>query len=128
MSSQALIPFTGRLDTSSVGVSRMNFIGRCDPVPFNSGEGDEGTTSNCWLRFPVSVRPDGEQAFFDVCIPGESRIFSLSETNAYRLLCHALVQHLPDTAFGEAVEALSGMYEFYRTTPMLPAPSVHRSV
>ncbi len=106
----------------------MNSIGRCDPVQFNSDDVDEWTASDSWIRFPVCDSPDRMQAFFDVCIPGESGILSLSEMDAYRLLCHALVQHLPDMAFGEAVEALTGMYEFYRNSPTLPAPPSPRSV
>lgn len=68
------------------------------------------------------------QAFFDVCLPGESGEFSFTETEVARLLCHALVQHLPDVAFGEALETLTGMYEFYREVPALPAPPLLRSV
>jgi hypothetical protein len=100
----------------------MNSIGRCDPVPFDIDDPDESIASDCWIRFPVCDGADGMQAFFDMFIPGESGILSLSETDTYRLLCHALVQHLPDIAFGEAFEALTGMYDFYRKSPMLPSP------
>src|SRR5438128_10713080 len=127
MSSRALMSFTDKRDYSSAGVSGMNSIGRCDPVPFNFDDPDEWTASDCWIRVPVCDHTEGMLAFFDVCIPGERGIFSLSETDAYRLLCHALVHHLPDMAFGEAVEALTGMYEFYRNSPTLPAPPSPRS-
>jgi len=59
------------------------------------------------------------QAYFDVCLPAENEGISLSET-------HALVHQLPETAFSEAVEALSGMYSFYRKQPesiAIPAPA-----
>jgi hypothetical protein len=62
------------------------------------------------------------QAYFDVCIPGKAGELALSEVEAYRLLCHALVQQLPDAAYGEAIEALTGMYEFYQQVPTLPEP------
>ena len=106
----------------------MNSIGRCDPVPFDSDDPDEWTTSDGWIRFPVCDCPDGTRAFFDICIPGEDGVLSLSETDAYRLLCHALVQHLPELAFPEAVEALTGMYGFYRKSETLPAPPSRRSM
>lgn len=35
------------------------------------------------------------------------------------MICHALVQQLPETAFGEAVESLAGIREFYRDSPAL---------
>jgi hypothetical protein len=62
------------------------------------------------------------QAYFDVCIPENAGELGLSEVEAYRLLCHALVQQLPDAAYTEAVEALTGMYEFYQRVPFLPEP------
>ena len=78
--------------------------------------------SDFWFRIPVCSHADGMEAFLDVCVPSESGSFVLSKAEAYRLFCHALVQQLPDAAFDEAVEALSGMYEFYQDSPMLPAP------
>jgi hypothetical protein len=57
------------------------------------------------------------EAFFDVCVPSEGQEGQLSQDAAYRLLCHVLVQHLPEAAFGEAFEALNGMYEFYQERP-----------
>jgi hypothetical protein len=103
-------------------------MGRCDPVPFDSDDSEVWTGSNFWIRFPVCADPDGMQAFFDVCVPDESGTFSLSETDVYRLLCHVLVQRLPPAAFGEAVAALTGMYEFYRDSPALLSPPPPRSV
>lgn len=128
MSSRALMAFTDRPDFSSAGVSRMNSIGRCDPVPYDSGEQEEWIPSHCWFRFPVCEHADGMQAFFDMCVPGENGTFSLSQAETYRLLCHSLVQHLPETAFGEAVEALTGMYDFYRYSTAIPAPALPHSV
>ncbi len=128
MSSHALTPFIGRPDSSFGGVSGTNFIGRCDPVRFDPDDLDEWTMPNQWFRFPVCDQPDGMQAFFDVCVPVEGGILSLSEAETCRLLCHTFVQHLPDLAFGEAVEALIGIYEFYRASPALPAPPTPRSI
>ncbi len=61
------------------------------------------------------------EAFFDVCIPNESEGISLSPAATYRLLCHVLIQHLPEVAFAEAIESLKGMYEFYGDSPALLA-------
>lgn len=127
MSSRALTPFTARPEYSFVGASRTSSMGRCDPVPFESDDTDERITSDCWLRFPVYVRPNGERGFFDICVPSEGEVLTLSEADAYRLLCHTLIQRLPDIAFKEAVDALTGMCEFYRHTPSLPAPVSGRS-
>ena len=126
MSSRALTPFTAKPAFSSAGVSRTNSIGRCDPVPFDRADADESTVADCWIRFPVCDRAEGIQAFLDVCVPSDNGTLSLSEADACRLLCHALVQHLPAAAFGEAVEVLTGMYEFYRTLPALPALPSYR--
>ena len=63
------------------------------------------------------------QAYFDVRVAEKGGRLSLSEADLYRFYCHAVLQHLPDVAFGEAVEALNGMYEFYQDmVPVLPAP------
>ena len=71
-------------------------------------------------------------AFLDVCLPGQSAAFTLSETDMYRLLCHAIVQQLPDVAFQEAVESLTGMYSFYQNSPALldspPTPYVKAKI
>lgn len=106
----------------------MNFIERCDPVPFDADNVDNWTVPVHWFRFPVCDQPDGMQAFFDVCIPIEDGAASLSEGETCRLLCHTLVQNLPDIAFAEAVEALARMYEFYGSSPALPAPHSPQSV
>jgi hypothetical protein len=103
----------------------MSFIGRCDPIPFDIEDPDEWDASDVWFRFPVCDHGEGMQAFLDMRIPGEGGVVSLAEADACRLLCHALVQQLPDEAFGEAVEALTGMYDFYRRAPTLPAPPCH---
>ena len=122
MSSSALMSFTARPDSSFVGALPTNCIERCDPIQFDSDDSDESTDSDYWVRFPVCTHPDGMEAFFDVCIPSESEGMSLSPAATYRLLCHVLVQHLPDVAFAEAIESLKGMYEFYGDSPALLAP------
>jgi hypothetical protein len=106
----------------------MSCIERCDPIQFDSDESDELTESDYWVRFPVCTHSDGMEAFFDVCIPSESEGMSLSPAATYRLLCHVLVQHLPDVAFAEAIESLKGMHEFYRDPPALLAPPPSVSV
>jgi hypothetical protein len=104
----------------------MNYIGRCDPVPHDS-DPEESTESNHWFRFPVCEQSCGMHAYLDICVPSDSS--SLTETEVYRLCCHIMVQRLPASAFGEAVESLSQMFEFYRESPRaLPAPAVSPSV
>jgi hypothetical protein len=57
---------------------------------------------------------------------GTSGKVDLPEPILNRLLCHGLLQRLPDEALSEAMELLCGMYEFYRRPPSqppaLPAP------
>jgi hypothetical protein len=79
-----------------------------------------GIESEHWIRFPVCGETTGIQAYLDVCVPSANETFSLSETDVYRLMCHALVHRLPQAAFGEAVESLSRMYDFYQDLPILP--------
>lgn len=64
-----------------------------------------------------------------MCVPSDSEVFTLSETDAYRLFCHIVVQLLPAGAFSEAVESLTQMFEFYREPPLaLPAQAAPASV
>src|SRR5262245_32829440 len=104
MSSHVLTGLTGRRAFSSGGASPTDFIGRCDPVPFES---DDWTQMDCWIRFPVCAHSDGVHAFLDVCVPCGTESVTLSETETSRLLCHVLIQHLPSAAFREAVKTLS---------------------
>jgi len=122
MSSRALMPSTDRLGSFSAGASRTNFIERCDPLPFESEDSDEGTGPYRRFRFSVCNHPDGMQAIFDICVHGEGETVTLSKTDWYRLYCHAMVQQLPDSAFEEVVEALNRMYEFYHESPALLIP------
>ncbi len=119
---------TDRPETFSAGVSLVSYIGRCDPVPYDAGA-EDSTQSDHWFRFPVCEQPDAMHAYFDVFVPSDSEVFSLSETDAYRLFCHIVVQRLPDRAFAEAVESLTQMFEFYRESPrVLPAQAAPASV
>jgi hypothetical protein len=106
----------------------MNYIGRCDPVPHDS-DPVESTESDHWFRFPVCEQPHGMHAYLDLCVSSDREEFSLSETEAYRLYCQIMVQHLPASAFAEAVESLSQIFEFYLKCPgALPAPATFPSV
>jgi hypothetical protein len=55
---------------------------------------------------------------------GTSGAAELPEPILQRLLCHALLQLLPDEGLAEAVESLSDMYEFYRLPRYVPPPSL----
>src|SRR4051794_15527259 len=104
MSSHALTPFTNRLDSSSVDVSLTGYGVQCDPsTPEFEDQGEEAEPDR-WLKFPVRVGPDGEHAYFAMCVPCEGGSVVLSEAALYRMVCHALVQRLPDEAFEKAVE------------------------
>jgi hypothetical protein len=86
-------------------------MGRCDPIPFDGNDADEWTRPDQWFRFPVCEPHDGMQAYLDVFVPCDGGTLVLSEMEAYRLLCHAMVQRLPDKAFQRAAEALVEVYE-----------------
>lgn len=58
-------------------------------------------------------------AYFDVCVHDRNS-FAFSEIDAYRLLCHALIQSLPDAAMAEATESLSDLQDY---KPLLPYAS-----
>jgi hypothetical protein len=120
MSSHALTNFTLKPGSFFDGVSKMTSIGRCDPISFSVVDESEQSLTDCWIRFPIADS-GGAVAFFDVCMPVGGDDFSLSETDTYRLLCHAMVQGLPEAAFGEAIESLVGMYDFYRDSNAIPA-------
>lgn len=57
-------------------------------------------------------------------ILGSTEDAEISEVDLNRLLCHALIQHLPDERLSEAFEDLSDMYTFSLTTSKpLPLPT-----
>ena len=118
MSSPALTLYTDRPDYSSAGASKMIFIKPCDPTQFDFDDSDEQMATIHCFPFPNCSQTDGMEAFVGVCVPEDSEGFQLSEAQSSRLLCHFLVQQLPDLAFEEAVESLTGMYEFYRESPV----------
>jgi hypothetical protein len=115
-------------DTSFDGASQTSYTGRWHPDLFDSEQLDDCNPSDHWFRFPVCTHSDGMQAFLDVCVTGETEAISLTEAETYRLLCHVLVQHLPEPAYLEAVEALNGMCAFYRGLPGYPALPAPQSV
>jgi len=80
------------------------------------------------VQFPV-CNPAGEvEACFGLSICEEDGAISLSESTAYKLYCHMLIQQLPVTAFKEAIESLAEIAEFYRDLPPPPAPILPKSV
>lgn len=57
---------------------------------------------------------------------GTSATAELPEAVLKRLLCHALLQHLPDEGLDEAVQSLFDMNEFYRLPRYVPPPPLPR--
>jgi hypothetical protein len=57
---------------------------------------------------------------------GTSGTPELPEPILKRLLCHALLQRLPNEGLNEAVESLFHMNEFYRLPHYVPPPSLPR--
>src|SRR5437870_355782 len=105
MSSNTLMPFTGKPDYSSAGALPTNYIGQCDPIPFDSDDSGDWMELERWFRFPVCEHSENMQAYFDVRVAEKGGVLTLSEADMYRLYCHAMLQHLPDSAFREAVDA-----------------------
>jgi hypothetical protein len=122
MSFPALTPFTDRPDYSSVGASPISSIEQCYPLRFDSDDQSDQLDMVRYVTFPICSQSDGMQAFVGVCVPEEADGLQLSEAQMSRLFCHFLLQQLPDLAFEEAVDSLTGMYEFYRESlTALPA-------
>ena len=123
MSSNALTPLTDRPDSFSGGASRIDFTGRCDLVRFRWPHiDDDPDAKSYWFRFPLAHQPDCFSAFLDLYIHEPPEGVTLSETDADRLLCHLLLQRMPDEGLKEAIESLSGMCEFYRLPAGSPKP------
>ncbi|MHB1426292.1 MAG: hypothetical protein ACYC3I_24265 [Gemmataceae bacterium] len=57
---------------------------------------------------------------------GTSGTAELPEPLLQRLLCHALLQCLPDEGLDEAVQSLGDMNEFYRLPRYVPPPPLPR--
>lgn len=57
---------------------------------------------------------------------GTSDTTELPEPILKRLLCHALLQRLPDEGLDEAAESLFHMNEFYRLPRYAPPPALPR--
>jgi hypothetical protein len=51
---------------------------------------------------------------------GTSDHIDLPEHVVSRLLCHALIQHLPDAALPDAIESLTSDYEMHEARKALP--------
>ena len=52
---------------------------------------------------------------------------TLPEEVLHRLLCHAIVARLNESALSEAAESLAGIYEYYRTLPQVQPPALPAS-
>lgn len=71
-------------------------------------------------------------AVLEICHPYLPEEDAWSEADLNRLVCHLLVQQLPDEGLAEAVESLAEMCEFYARLPAphsaLPQPAASQPV
>jgi hypothetical protein len=99
----------------------------CGHIPLLRIEtSDPGQWGQHWFLPPLGQ--SGEAMFvIGLHLFGTSGKLDLPGPILNRLLCHGLVQRLPEDALPEAVESLSEMYKFYRQPflqqPVLPAPT-----
>lgn len=49
---------------------------------------------------------------------------NLPENALRRLLCYIAIAHLPESALSEALDSLGEIYEYYRTLPLVRAPTL----
>lgn len=107
----------------------MILIEPCSHIKLDRDESEEGMTAFRCFPFSICSQPNEMQAFVGVCAPEDpDGSIQLSEAQTARLLCHFMVQRLPDAAFDETVETLAGMYDYYRESrPALPAPESTQS-
>lgn len=117
---------TGRLGTSSVGVSRIGSTTPCvhSRPQWLSVEGSERDT--CWhrLRLPIShPETSGCTAVFELVLAAGKRL-RVEDTN--RLACYLLITSLAERGLPEVLQSLRDMVEFYHTPlPVaLPRPVV----
>jgi len=78
---------------------------------------------------PILNKEGGPSLLIGLHFFGTTGVFDLPEPIMAKLVCHSLLQHLPDEAMPEAVESLLLMREFYsvpRVEPkqVLPAPPI----
>lgn len=101
----------------------------CVPVPSLRFEPDDQAVWGKHRLFPHLVQ-SGESLFvLGFHLFGTSGIAELPEPMVQRLLCHALIQRLPDEGLAEAMQSLTDTNEFYRLPrfvlpPLLPQKSI----
>jgi hypothetical protein len=76
------------------------------------------------LRLEWGQEVTGGQLFHAVTLRPTGEAYTLSEEVLRRLLCHAIIAHLPENALSEASESLAGIYEYYRTLPPIQLPAL----
>lgn len=94
----------------------------CGPAPcFRFKTSGTGEVGQHWI-FPILSQP-GEALFaLGLHLFGTSGAAELPEPILKRLLCHALLQRLPDEGLDEAAESLFHMNDFYRLPRYVPPP------
>lgn len=128
MSSTALTPSTGTRGVFSAGASAIDFMKPCVPAPYLRFEPSAGELGQHWF-LPLLGQP-GEACFaLGLHLFGASDTTELPDSILKRLLCHVLLQRLPDEGLDEAVESLFQMNEFYRLPRYVPpAPLPRKSI
>jgi len=99
------------------GASSQDFTKRCSLGLFQSDE-DTGTGS----VYFVSDYPGGIRFKFGVESTGQSMY--LPEDAIMRLVCHAMLEHLPKEALGDAWVSLNDAWEWYGR-PLIAIPKAN---
>jgi len=91
----------------------------CGPVPFLGVEIRSAGFRGRHLFLPTVSASGDMRYLLGFHMFGTTDELDLNEEDTIRLICHALIHRLPDQGLTEAVESLTGLYEFY-TAPVEP--------
>lgn len=97
----------------------------CGHAPFLRFEMSSGEPGQHWFLPPLS-QPSESLFALSFHLFGTADTTELPEAVLKRLLCHALLQWLPDEGLDEAAESLFHMNEFYRLPRYVPPPPLPR--
>lgn len=99
---------------SSGGASPTDFMRRCNPDIFRAEFQSWGTGSQVNLGWQQDVT--GARFLHAVSVPTHQvtgRRVGFSENLRFRILCHLLINHIPDKGLVELCESMARIFEFY---------------